>query len=318
MDPEEERDAERRRRAGDRNADGGYDVWDTNYENTEEARREAGISNEAEIFASLPLIGDGARGEIARRRAEFEAARQRRAWENLAEAAPSAEELTARYNDETFVDGGPSAWAVESEEAETGRRGMEDALAAMREWSAGGFTEADRAMMDETARREGMVARADREAAMSALEARGMGGSGATAASMLAAGEGASARGSAMHTDMLAAAQQRQFDATRAMTDIGSRMRGHDETRTGGLEAWRGDEADYARDYYDRAARRSDRERDNEADARQREYENWERATAGATNQYSTDVGSRDRERSIAEQNADDQANFIGGLLESI
>lgn len=259
------------------------------------------------------FTGSGARYERARD--EAEALRNRSYWETLYDSAPTRTELTAYYEDEEALAGRPSEWGEWSDEATLGRTRMEDALGAMREWSEGGFTDADRAMMDEAARREGMTARADREAALSALEARGMGGSGTSAAAMLSAGEGAAARGSAMHADMLAAAQQRQFDATRAMSEIGSRMRELDETRTAGMESYNAREDAYARDVNQRNAERSDRERDNAAEAAQTEYENQERATAGITNQYATDASGRNADRDRQDQNNRDMFSALGELF---
>lgn len=267
-------------------------------------------------LAGTPLdtfTGSGARYERARD--EAEALRNRSYWETLHDSAPTRTELTSYYEDEAALEGRPSEWGEWSDEATLGRERMGDALEAMRAWSEGGLTDTDMAMMDEASRREGMNARADREAAMSALEARGMGGSGATAASMLAAGEGAASRGSAMYTDMLAAAQQRQFDATRAMSEMASRGRSHDETRTAGMDAYNAREDAYARDVNQRNAERSDRERDSAAEAAQTEYENQERATAGITNQYSTDAGGRNSDRDRQDENNRGLMGFLGELI---
>jgi hypothetical protein len=313
MDPEEE---ERRREYAEyiRNEGLGSDAEDSYRRNAVENS----ISEEMENVSHIPLIGDWARGEIDRRRREFEEGRNRRYWERLADVAPTREELTARYRDEGFVESGPSAWAVETDEGNRGRVAMDDALTEMERWAEGGLTDTDRAMMDEAAREEAMGARADREAALAAMEARGSGGSGSALAASLAAGEGAATRAASTNASMMGAAQARQMEAARAMGSMGGAMRDADARRSSALDTWNAMNADYARDRERRNTDTSNRERDNEAAAAQREYENRERAVAGVTNQYSTDSAARSAARAAADQNSDDAASGFGALIEEL
>lgn len=262
----------------------------------------------------IPLYDEisGAAARRERRRQEREASRNRAYWETLAAGAPSEDDLSVEYGNEDFVDGGPSAWAAESERRAAGAGGIGDALSAFREWSRGGLTDTDRAMMDEASRNEGMRARADREAAMSAMEARGMGGSGAELMARMGADEAAHSRALGMHTDMLAAAQQRQLDATRAMAETGRMGADLDDRRTSALESYRNREADYARGLEERNTGHENRTRESAADAAQRAYENRERATAGVTNQYSTDVAARRAAREDEEDSNESIMRIIG------
>lgn len=262
----------------------------------------------------IPLYDEmsGAAARRERRRQDREAARNRSYWEALAGNAPTVDDLSVTYADEDFVAGGPSEWASTSETDAEGTGRVRDALAAFREFARGGLTDTDRAMMDEASRNEAMRARADREAAMSAAEARGMGGSGAALMSRMGADEAAHSRALGMHTDMLAAAQQRQFDATRAMSDVGRGLTEMDDRRASALDAWNARESDYARGLEGRNTDRENRGRESRADAHQQAYENRERAVAGVTNQYSTDVGARRAAREDEEDSNDDIMRIIG------
>lgn len=174
-------------------------------------------------------------------------------WNDLGNWAPAVDDLTARYEREAMI--GPGADSLMARDA-------------LREWSEGGLTAADRAMMEDARRNTGRAARADREATMSAMNARGMGGSGAELAGLLSAGEGAADRNASMDATMMGAAQQRQIGATNALGEFGAR------------------EDDYARGRESRNTDIANREEDTRISAEETAYQNRERATAGATNQY--------------------------------
>jgi hypothetical protein len=194
------------------------------------------------------LVGDltGGRGRRARAEAERERHRREAALADLAEFMPNANDLMVDYRHEGRVDAGADSLAAR------------DAFAR---WSEGGLTDTDRATMEESRRAEGRAARADREATMSAMAARGMGGSGAELAGALAAGEGAADRGAAMDASMMGAAQQRQYNATRALGEFGAR------------------EDDYSRGLEGRNTTYDHSTAESRSDARQQAHENRERHT---------------------------------------
>lgn len=215
----------------------------------------------------------------ANSRAAADLARHEGYWGSLVGMMPTEDELSVEYRPEDYV-------------GDTTREG---ALARgnWTDWAEGGFTDADLAMMEEARRREGRAARADREANLSALEARGMGGSGASLAAMLSAGEGAADRGAAMDATMMGAAQQRQIGATGALAD------------------WAAGETDYRRGREGRNTDRENRTRESAAEAAQRAHENRRDIVAGLDNQYS---------RSGAEDDDSDEAaaGFIEGLVSEL
>lgn len=247
--------------------------------------------------ADIPIWGwlSGAEGRRDAAEAEAEAETNRNYWENLTGYMPSVDDLSADLASEDNVEGMGSEWDPNRETAEGsyGRGSMNDSMGALSTWAEGGFTDADRAMMAEASRGASMGARADREASLSALEARGMGGSGSSLAASLAADEGAASRASSMNTTMMGAAQARQIEANAARAALGGTMRDMDARERSGREAYNNRETDYSRGREDRNTDRENTSRENDAEAAQTVYTNRERATAGATNQYSTDVNSR-------------------------
>jgi len=238
-----------------------------------------GTSDFDRVSADIPIWGDlsGARARMARAGADAEAQRRAGILGDLAEFMPSEDELSAEYRHEGEI--GPGAESLQAR----------DALA---EWSEGGFTDTDRAMMDEQRRRAGMAARADREANMSALEARGMGGSGATLASMLSAGEGAADRGASVEASMMGAAQDRQYQATNA------------------LGAWGAREDDYARGREGRNTTYDHSTAESAAEAAQQAHENRSEHTSFALGGDPNAPNANDEE-----DEADDAA---GGLVSGI
>lgn len=272
------------------------------------------------IAQNIPLYSSvsGASARLAAERGRREEARNRSYWESLTDYMPTADDLAVDYAGEDYIGGGPSAWGTLSQEDQDARAAMTDALGEFGRWSRGGFTDTDRAMMDENARREAMRARGDREAALAAMEARGMGGGGMDLVSRMSADEAAAGRASAANTSMMAAAQARQMEAARAMAETGRMLGESDDRRTSALDAWNARETDYARGLEGRNTERENRGRESRANANQSAYENRERAVAGVTSQYSTDVSRRERDADRSDEANDDAMGFIGGILSSI
>ena len=221
----------------------------------------------------------GQEQDAANSAADAERARHEGYWGSLVNDMPTEDELSVEYGNEDMISDTTAEGALAREN--------------WTDWAEGGFTDADRAMMDESRRRSGMTARADREANMSAMEARGMGGSGAELAGMLSAGEGAADRGASMDATMMGAAQQRQIGATGALAD------------------WASGETEYGRGREGRNTDRENRTRESASEAAQGAYENRERLVSGLDNQY----GGGRHEDDDSDEAA---AGFLGGIVEEI
>ncbi len=128
---------------------------------------------------------------------------------------------------------------------------------------------------------------------MSAMNARGMGGSGAELAGLLSANEAAADRGASMDTSMMGAAQQRQYNATRALGEFGAR------------------EDDYSRGLEGRNTTYDHSTGESRANARQQAHENRERHTSMSIgmNPY----GGRD-----PNEEEDESDSAVGGLFSAI
>jgi hypothetical protein len=301
-------------------ARGGGDgsLGSSDYARERRARAQNNLSDFDKVSQNIPIWDwlSGADANAAAAAAQAEADINREYWEGLVPYMPDSGTLTADYDEEDYIAGPGSEWATDTAENAAGRAAMGESMDQLGTWAEGGFTSTDMAMMDENRRREGMSARADREAALSALEARGMGGSGANLASMLSANEGAAARGTAAETSILAAAQNRQLQATRDRASVAGASRDASARETAGREAYNSGESEYRRGLEGRNTGTRNREEDTRIAAEQNAYGNRERAVAGITNQYATDVGSR-AASAAAETEADRSlAGAIGGLLD--
>ncbi len=223
---------------------GGYGSGGDAYDRYGDASDE--LSDFDSWAAGIPLLGDlsGANARSAAAAAEMERRRREAALGELAEFMPNADDLAVTYEHEDFVGPGSDS---------------ERMARAMREWTDGGLTDVDRAMMEESRRGVARDARAGRDADISALEARGMGGSGNELAAMLASTEGAADRNASMEGGILAAAQQRQFNAARALGEYGAR------------------EDDYSRGLEGRNTDRTNMTGESRSRARQQAHENRER-----------------------------------------
>jgi hypothetical protein len=297
---------------GDENAltDGMNDV------RRRDAMRSSGLNSFDEgISGSVVGWLTGADGRVAAANARAEEANRLAMWERLGEYAPTADDLSVEYGNEDAIAGLGSEWSRDTEEAQAGRGAMADSMDALNEWARGGFTDADRAMMDETARNEAMGARADREAALSSLEARGMGGGGSALAADLMAGEGAAARASSRNTTMLGSAQARAMEANAARGALGGAMRDMDARERSGREAYNMYDTGYYRGREDRNTDRENQTRESAADAAQQEYQNRVDRTAGYDGQYSTDVNRRLREGERSDENNRGFLESIGELF---
>lgn len=268
-----------------------------------------------EVLSRIPIIGGGSRAALDARRAEAEADRNRSYWEQLVDYMPTADDLSVDYASEGSVGAAPSEWADWTDRGEGMRS---DAVDLMTDWAHGGFTDADLAMMGEVGRAESLRARGEREASLSALEARGLGGSGMDLMARLGADEAAAGRASARNTTMLGAAQQRQLDATRILHAMGVAEEGMGRERRNALDSYNAREADYERGRENRNTDRENRGRESRADANQSAYENRERAVAGATNQYSTDTSRRAGENRREDEADDRVAGLAGAILENV
>lgn len=279
-----------------------------------------GVSEFDSTSADIPIWGwlSGAQARRDAAEGDREAARNREYWDQLTDYMPTAEDLSVDYAGEDFIDGGESGWNAESDEDALGGRAMEDALGLMSSWAEGGFTDTDRAMMDESRRAESMRARGDREAALSALEARGMGGSGMDLMARMGADEAAAGRASSANTSLLAAAQQRQLNAANALSGMGRSTMESDDRRVSELDDWSRYNTDYAREREGRNTNRENESRESRAAANQGAYENRERAVAGATNQYSADVGRRAADGRREDESDEALGGLVGTILENV
>lgn len=174
-----------------------------------------------------------------------------------------------------------------------GRDAQMAALDQLQQWGRGGLTASDRGMLESTRRRDEQAAASQRSALMQQAQARGMGGSGLDYATQMQSNQAGQAMASDAESQMLQAAQQRALAAVQAQGQLGSQMRGQD---------------------FDQTTRTAE----SRTDATQQAYEDAANRAAGATGQYSTDVGSAQARAQRRQQTDHDTSSLLGSLIQAI
>jgi hypothetical protein len=149
-----------------------------------------------------------------------------------------------------------------------------EALSQLTEWGHGGLTAADQARLQYGRMQEDQNERANREAILNQMEARGMGGSGASLAAQLSSDQGRANRLSQQDMEMQQAAMARALQSMNAAGDLSSQARSQsfgesyqrgsaiDSANQGNLDYLRGEEARNNQTYNQGADNASDAARD--------------------------------------------------------
>lgn len=289
---------------------GGGGSGTENYDNLDQWQRDS---------AGTLLWGgiSGANAAVDAARAQDAENRNRATWNDLANYAPTANDLAVDYGQEGYINGpktvhmaGATGDTAAMEAERRALQGFEDV------YRNGGMTAGDRARMQQGEAEMGRAMRSQREADMSSLRARGMGGSGAAIASTLGAQQAGTDMLAGREQQMQIAAQDRAMQALAGAGNMSGRMRAsgweEDTTRRGALDDFNRWNTDYERGREGRNQAWRAQTGESRSNARQQAYENRERQAAGATNQYSTDVSRRQNEGQRADQNDQNIWGAIG------
>jgi hypothetical protein len=153
------------------------------------------------------------------------------------------------------------------------------ALQQLQQWGRGGVTAADRAGLEGSRERDAQASGAQQGALMQQAQARGVGGGGLDYGTRQQAAQAGQQRSSDAESQMMQGAQQRALGAIQAQGQLAGNIRGQD------------------------------------TDATQQAFTDASQIAAGATGQYSTDVGSANARAGRDQQR--DQSIFaaIGAAL---
>lgn len=256
---------------------------------------------------------------------EGDARARARAYDELAGAIPTTDLAESRYNEarrsgglyDSALGAASSSWASGTPRYDA--RAELDALSRLSDLSRGGLTEADRGMLDSTARHEAMRSRGDREAMLAELEARGMGSSGASLAASMGASEAATDRLSDANAAAMANAQARAYDALSAYGSMGAhradRSAGMESERLSAIDSWNAAERDRAERL---GAANTERRREDTSryeDAQQREWENRYSTTTAATGSSERDTDRTAEQRNREEdRDSEREGEIISGV----
>lgn len=291
------------------------------------------LSGTDQALEGVPLLGwlTGADARASAARSQSAAQDQRDLMLNLAQSAPTAEELTPEYYQEGTTDtygdllGGPSqleGYSSGDQRAALGQIGAAQS-ALMNIANHGGLTSADRQALTAQRLREGQALRGANQAAIQQMGARGMGGGGAELAARLS-GSQAYANANAMNdASIMQGAQARAMQALAGAGSLGSaygsvagQMNAQELARRQAIDAYNRANTDWRRGRESRNTAWANRQQDSRVNARQQAYQNQERAVVGAAGYNPYGAGAADRQRQ-------DQANRdlgagIGSLISEI
>ncbi len=272
--------------------------------------------------ADIPIWGwlSGANARVDRERNELDRSQAQRAWQDLMGGAPSAEDLTPTYGLEGTSDAYGDLLGGPSQLEGFGPSGDQTAaLAALRSmYESGGYTDADRAAQNAARSAQAQQVGAMNRAALSQMEARGMGGSGAALASQLA---GSQARANATQqsdASLQPAAMQRALQALQGYGALGTAVQGQELQRRNALDAFNQSNMDWRRGRETRNTAWGNRQQDADTQGRQQAYENRANATAGLTNQWSGNQSSRRQDAQRQDQADQAGAGAIAGIIEEL
>lgn len=263
----------------------------------------------------IPLIGGPADAAYA----EAEARRNESGWDALLDYAPTANDLAVDYEQDPGV---AADWQAQGASADADAVAAQDlALRGLSDIAtSGGLTAADRARMQLGEMEVGRSMRASREADLAAMQARGMGGSGAEMASMLGAQQAGADGLFSRDADIQINAEQRAMDALAGVGNLGSQQRGQsfDESawnaqNQNDYNRWN---TDYERGRSQWNTERRNDSRDSRSQARQQAYENRERVQAGKTDQWASAASGRRQDQARNDENAAGIAGALGELFD--
>jgi hypothetical protein len=265
----------------------------------------------------IPLVG----GHADAMAAEAEAQRNESGWDALLDFMPTANDLAVEYEEDPGV---AADWQAQGASADADAIAAQDmALSGLADvYQGGGLTNADRARMQLGEMEVGRSMRASREADLAALQARGMGGSGAEMASMLGAQQAGADGLFQRDADIQVHAEDRAMDALAGMGSLGSQQRGQsfDESawnaqNSNDYNRWN---TDYERGRSQWNTEQRNASRESRSGARQQAYENRERVQAGKTDQWTSAASGRRADAARNDENTKDTLGGIAGALEEL
>ena len=277
-----------------------------------------GVSDFDAASADIPVWGwlSGATARRDASEAERQAMRAEGYWHLLGLDEPTADELAVDYEAAADRHATGRSQLGDTYADDQDIEAQRDALRAMQDvYRSGGMTEADRARSRMAQDEVGRWMRSQREADDAALQARGMGGSGASIASMLSAQQGGASALAQRDAEMLQDAQAREMQAMQAAGGLASGMReqGFSEGATRGSAV-----DEFNRWSAESRSGATNQSRESRSQARQGVYENRERRVAGLTGQWQAAAGGRRQDQARKDEADQRGAQVIGDIIEEI
>lgn len=261
----------------------------------------------------IPLWNDltGAGERVAAIEAYNREQEQKQMWARLIDSGYAANDLAVTYDQSRFVDN-PEFQGVDQATIDA----QMDALHNLQDvYRQGGLTDADRARMELGRSQAGQAARAQREADMAALEARGMGGSGALQASMMGANQGFTQSMADADLQMQIAAQQRALQAMTGAAGVAGQARGQSLGEANAVNDFNQWATGREQDWVEKNTDRANQTKESLVDARKYTQDFRKQAVSGAAGQYQSDQATQ---TGIRREGQDDQTEAGKGLANAL
>lgn len=272
------------------------------------------------------LLGLTDAGKGSEEAADESAARATEQAEGLSQMEPSWGDLSPElaYDENNWVL--PYSYEASAYADPATIAAQQQALQQMQDWAGGGLTAADQARLQYGRMQEDQNEKANRDAILQQMEARGMGGSGASLAAQLGSDQGRANRLSMEDMAMQQAAMERALMANSQAGELSSGMRaqsyGEEQSRGNAMDEF--NVGNLERAYRESEANRQtyNQQQQNDANASQQGFDNATTSTGMAVGQENADA-TRESSNAASErsQQTQDQAalaNAItGGLAPS-
>lgn len=280
-----------------------------------------GVSDFDEGSADIPIWGWLSGAQARRDAAANNLANNRNAgrWWDLQRSGPSADDLAVDYGLEGNTDEYGDLMGERSQLEGLGPNDVQlEALRRLQGFADGRMTAADMDMMRAQQAANAQQVGGMNRAALASMQARGMGGSGAALATQLSGGQALANANSQANAQQQAAIQQRALGALQSYGSMGMGMYDQEAARRSALDAFNQANTAWRRGRNERNTQWGNRTAESRSNARQQSYENRERATAGATNQYQQGLQGRRQDQARQDQANQAGAGAIGTLISEL
>lgn len=267
-------------------------------------------------YIPFDLFGSGSR--IAARKQDERDQQNRWSIGKLLNEAPSADDLSVDYDRLGTTDeygnlmGDPSA-ITRTGRADLRQSQLMNSLDAL--VRGGGYTAADRNQQQAMAAANAQQVGAMNQAALRGMEARGMGGGGASLAAQLAGSQGLASANAQNQAAIQQAAMNRLMQGYGMQGQLAGQMNSQELARQQAINDYNQRQLDWRRGRAATNTALGNQSKESRAAANQTAYGNKERGTAMLTGQYQNESQNAQQQMQNRNQSSAALGNLVSGIL---